>query len=421
MVAVKQFFFLYVPSVVVIFMLSVGSARCFPGAEHASDMAQAIMGGGGAELNRLLQEFSKTVDNFEVVRGVPVGNAGHRVYGHWGFSDSIPFDRGELKGVLDRIEASGGEAAREAAKERIRIAWRHDVNKLVDITRRLSGLDGRAAHGLAGLLYDIHLLGDWQGVKVSSLQGVEHILVDIEKNINRMFGNHSRASRDAIRALKSGVSLAQKVCGQSSPCVAAYVLKSLKEGEVLRPHLASLLSRKSSVNSFFINPKGVELVRLPNSLQAYRQAAEKSGAKVASVLPGVLLPDGRLLVALKTGASSGGIAFAVDAAGASYQYLKGDILKHEYQRELVCAALNGSAVGGGTAVAVLLGATPAGLVVVGVGVGAYLAMDTVQRKWLERRDRALLSLEDLKMVGIPADSPLDLEVAHGIPLNVENW
>jgi len=423
MVAVKRSVFLYHFGIVVVLLSLVGPARGFPGAEHASDMAQVIVGGagGGAGLDALLREFSKTIDNFEVIQGIPVGRAGHRVYGHWGFSDSIPFGAGELKAVLDRIEANDGEAARAAAKERIRVAWRRDVDRLVEIARRLSGLDGRAARGLAGLLYDIHLLGDWQGVKIGSLQGLDHISADIEKNINRIFGNNSKASSDVIRALRTGISMAQKVCGQSSQCTAAHILKTLKENEVFRAHLVPLLSRRSSIFSLFLNPKNVDLERLPGSPQAYRQAAEKNGAKVVSVRPGILLSDGRLLVALEAGAPSGGIVFAVDAVGASYQYLKGNILKPEFQRELACAAVNGVAVAGATAVAVVLGATPAGVAVVGVGFGAYLVMDTVQRKWVERCDRILLSPEDLKMVGIPVDSPLDLRIGRDIPLNAENW
>ena len=88
------------------------------------NMLAVLLGEGrtDAEVRVTLREFTKTIDNFNVIEGVPVGKAGHRVYGHSGFAADIPFEHGELKDTLDRIAVAEGEKARTAAIEKIRAA-----------------------------------------------------------------------------------------------------------------------------------------------------------------------------------------------------------------------------------------------------------------------------------------------------------
>lgn len=166
------------------------------------------------QVRSFLYEFTKTIDNFEVVKSLPLGKDGHRLYGHWGYSDSIPFNKQPLKGMLERIASTEGQAAAYAAKERIIRAWRTDVATMENLSSKLLGVQGRAAKGFAGILYDIHLLGDYSGAKLDALQNIEALKADLVKNINRLFGNHSSVTQEIVKGLdtayKAGSTSAEK-------------------------------------------------------------------------------------------------------------------------------------------------------------------------------------------------------------------
>ena len=55
----------------------------------------------------------------------------------------------------------------------------------------------------------------------------------------------------------------------------------------------------------------------------------------------------------------------------------------------------------------ILGATPAGWVVLAVGFGAYYVTDAALTAWHESSDRQRLNAEDLKSFGIESTSILD--------------
>lgn len=406
----------------ILMLCTASPALAFSGTEHAADMLAVLLGEGrtDAEVRVTLREFTKTIDNFNVIEGVPVGKAGHRVYGHWGFAADIPFEHGELKETLDRIAVAEGEKARTAAIEKIRAAWHDDARHLIKISERLIGIDGKAARGLAGLLYDVHLLGDWQGKKLGSLQDADAIFADLQKCVHRLFGNNSKAARDLVPYLRNSIEAAQNMCGHAPDCTTLHVMNALKKATSFRGYLANLLQYRTATSGLLFNPV-TTIVDHPQSLAAYETAAKQRGLKVATVQPGLLLADGRLLVAMKTGASAGVLVFAIDGATACYNYLSGNITKPELRWELGKAAINGAAVSGCTAVAVILGASPGGLVVLGIGAGTYLVVDTVVQRWHQEHDKKYLSINDLKMLGLETDSPLDIKIDESIPLNVENW
>jgi hypothetical protein len=146
----------------------------------------------------------------------------------------------------------------------------------------------------------------------------------------------------------------------------------------------------------------------------YAKAASKAGLNVTKteVVSGLLLADGRVVMtAGKVGMGAGLFTFAVDGGVATIQRINGSISDFEYQKELGHAAIKGTAVGGSVAVAVVLGATPAGWVVLAVGTGAYLITDFAIRFSDEREAFSRLTIEDLKAFGIPISNKPDF----GIP------
>lgn len=129
-----------------------------------------------------------------------------------------------------------------------------------------------------------------------------------------------------------------------------------------------------------------------------------------TVTVGLVTPEGKLLVALKTGAKAGIAVFAVDAGIATFSYLRNDINLPEFEEKIWDSVLKGTAVGSCTAVAVFLGATPGGWIVAGVGFGSYIIVDTAVKAWRNDQKRKYLNASDLKTWGLSVDSNLGIKI-----------
>lgn len=121
---------------------------CFAksGSDHVADMLSVVFDNANIKSPKVrssLYEFTKTIDNFKIVKALPLGKDGHRLYGHWGYSDSIPFNKEPLKGMLERIASTEGHEAATAAKERIIRAWRADVANMENLSAKILGVQGR--------------------------------------------------------------------------------------------------------------------------------------------------------------------------------------------------------------------------------------------------------------------------------------
>ena len=406
-------------ALIFIFLILITPTSCMAksGQAHVFDMLSIVFENANIrspQVRAYLHEFTKTIDNFEVVKALPLGPDGHRLYGHWGFSDAIPFNREPLKGMLEKIAASEGKEAAHAAKEKIIRAWRNDVANMEKLAARMLGVEGRVAKGFAGLLYDIHLLGDYSGVKLGALQDAWALKNDLLKNINRVFGNNSVAAKEIARGLsaayKSGGTPAQK---------SAKMLEYLTGSKEFKSYFQALLQKERFVSTLLKFPVKVDLkgVKTLDDLKKLVKSHVKSDIRLAPAL----IQEGRLLVALKGGAGAGLLLFAVDSVHPTWQFIKGNMLKPEYEENIKQAAINGTAVGGMSAVMVMLGANPAGIVLVGIATGTYIAVDKLQQIYKEKRDSKYLSKDDLLIFGIKKDSILDINIDKGIPLNVENW
>lgn len=390
-----------------------------PGTMHANDMLNVLIDDSikNTELINALAEFSKVIDNFDVIRGLPLGQEGHRLYGHWGFGDSIPFNRPPLKNMLERITLKEGPAAAEAAKQKIISAWVKDTGRLIGLAESMVGTGGRTARGLAGLLYSVHLLGDYSGKKLGGLQNIDYLILDLKKQLYNLYGRNSYKAKSIISSIDKILS-ANKSLSTSEK--AFKILNYLKTDKIIKNTLSELKAVNPSIGLIFKN-RGTEIIGKQVSLQSIEQAAQSRGLKNFKVVPGLLAPNGKLFVALKSGASATAIVFSIDSGIATYQYLSGDLFTHEYKEKIVRSAINGTAIGGATAVAVLLGANPAGLVVAGVAFGTYLIVDKTLDAYHEITDRYIFTPEDLQLFGLRVDSILDIKIDEHIPLAVESW
>ena len=173
------------------------------------------------------------------------------------------------------------------------------------------------------------------------------------------------------------------------------------------------------------------LNRLPVDPAAFEDYSKAMGGPKIQVRPGILAADGKLLVGLESGAAAGILVFSIDAGTAVCRLMQNDILRPEFERKVMDAAVKGTLVGGAVAVAVVLGTNPAGWVVLAVGFGAYYVTDAALTSWHESRDRQRLNTDDLKSFGIEStsildyknpDSPLEAEKNNGkdTPLNAED-
>ena len=66
----------------------------------------------------------------------------------------------------------------------------------------------------------------------------------------------------------------------------------------------------------------------------------------------------------------------VEGGIASYKYIKGSILKPEFEEKMIDAAIKGATVGSAVGVAILLGATLARFIVFAVSSGVYYITET---------------------------------------------
>jgi hypothetical protein len=107
----------------IILSLLPGIAWSMAGKDHAGDMIEVFIGDRSArvpDLRNMCLKVTATIDNFKVIKGLPVGDAGHRVYGHWGFSGSI-------------TETSSGRSTIDCTMKVIRFFIAHPLSHEISI------------------------------------------------------------------------------------------------------------------------------------------------------------------------------------------------------------------------------------------------------------------------------------------------
>ena len=204
-----------------------------------------------------------------------------------------------------------------------------------------------------------------------------------------------------------------------SPKRANTILKEFNAGKIMdwEPIVAEVKKLPPAIDPIAEELRASRVVRLPTpptEIGQYAKAASTAGLNVTKteVVGGLLLADGSVVMSAgKVGAGAGLLTFAVDGGIATIRHINGSLLDADYERELGYAAIKGTSVGAGVAVAVVLGATPAGWVVLAVGTGAYIVTDFAVSCYEDKKNFSNLTIEDLKAFGIPVSNKPDF----GIP------
>ncbi|MBC2736551.1 MAG: hypothetical protein HF981_19480 [Desulfobacteraceae bacterium] len=435
------------------------------GKDHAGDMVEVLVGERSArvpELRNMCLTVTKTIDNFKVIKGLPVGKSGHRVYGHWGFSGSIPFNKPTLRTLLDNVEQDAlnsgksmaeAKAARQAAKNKIINAWNKDVREILKLVEKETGLVGRQAKGLAGILYDIHLLGDWTGVKLEPLQAVDDLSKDIVKNIRRLLGNNSNIGREIEKEINKYI----KFCLDDKKCKASAIKNILINSNSLRKAISLKLAEKYPLVSKVIasdtawkvgltlsavsNRYNSMINKLPKNCRMPSQAGiisglVSSGINGYQVIKGDIGPlkaaenivadavlsatsiyiSDAILVkmgdkyALQTIASSkasnlckafgasvnlGLATFIFDETHVVYNFTRGSLTQKQFYNETGKAVLKTGGSFAATYCSVALGLSPSGPVVMFISIGGYILADIAITKYERWEAHKYVTIDDL--------------------------
>lgn len=207
---------------------------------HASDTIELLFGKPNAHAvsvrSILMHEFNPAIDNMRVMN---TAMGGHRLYGHWGFSGRIPFKRNpNLRRYIQ---------ANPRMKKVIIEAWKKDQEKMLEAVSKFVRLtDRKRLRGFTGILYDMHLLGDWSTQNTADLQKIDDIVKDLRKNVQRTFQDDKAYAKRIAGELDDLVIELKKNSKRMSPKKQAEtVLRYLKEHPTLGKRLGRYLGNVS--------------------------------------------------------------------------------------------------------------------------------------------------------------------------------
>ncbi|BBE30064.1 hypothetical protein OSSY52_02050 [Tepiditoga spiralis] len=186
---------------VMIFLILSLSFFSLPSAsEHAKAGLEdfGFYTGKNKNIRLTFTEISNLIDNinsnpFKDI-STKFGKFGHRNFGHWGFSGSIPFNKNEY---LKELIKNG------VSKEKIVLEWKKITDKMTNIVMEKTGVtDKKLAKSLAGLIYDHHILKDYEDKIIEPLSDINNLKKDILKNFETLFGKNSNLTTDFRKYLK---------------------------------------------------------------------------------------------------------------------------------------------------------------------------------------------------------------------------
>lgn len=196
----------------------------------AAFISQGMDMGAGAKPVDLAEEGSSFLNSLRKEFGSLSGVGEHREFAHWGMSGSIPEE------FLTAMEK-----AHPGSKERVVELWRQFVITRREAVKQALNLSGpnsdRAAHALASMMNDIHVLGDQTTKATAHLRTIDNVVNDYMKAMNRMLGNHNGLSAQ----IKAEIKLIPK--GLSNQERAARIL------EILKSHNTEFSRKATSVLS----------------------------------------------------------------------------------------------------------------------------------------------------------------------------
>ena len=361
----------------------------------------------------------------------------HRRVLHWSFDAPIPEE------FLTALEEENG------IPREVILNWCKKQNTIITAkAMRLTGLPKAQAQAFAALIGDIHILGDLIGVENSTMQSLldYNTLLTPEKVVDSLC-RHLKTLRveDVNKIRKQLMKVvkkhgAMKDVSQIKTCASELMdeIKNLKLGDktyaqyekTLR-ETAQRIQKLNRLRSYLAKSKlgclsssvaNVYDKSLEGMAKAMLEHAEKCGKiytpeklkalgvtevkKVVGTLQEVTLQDGTkklvlsvpietMKTGLKTGVATGVMTLLFDEMRTVYGFSQGKMTEADFQRETIGNC--GKALIEGTAVfvAVILGASPHGWVVIGVGLGTYILCDIVYKGICQWIDGPGFELEDI--------------------------
>ena len=392
--------------------------------DHMADYEMVFRDMEGDAFWDICRTISSDIDNslpesFRKRFGPIPGN--HRILGHsWALGDKMPKD---VLRVLDN--------AYPGRKAEILRWWNEYADSEIAKIANRTGLSRAETKSLGNIACRIHLFGDRTPDNIAvdwvlpTRENAERLIRDLHDLFGRKSPELCRQAEKSIRKamlLKTEPQRAEallKACGE----IDFSQMLERSYGPQLAPKGIHRVETPPGAPSPISNVKGVSpssAARLqakpnvvpantPEGAKAWSGVRDKFQAKgKVQVRPGLLTADGRLLVSVESGAAAGFLVFAADAGTACYRYWQGDILDAEFAESIADAAIKGAVVGTAVAVAVMLGATPAGWCVLAVSTVAYIIVDIGLRIWREIDERRFLCEADLAAFGIRLDTTMSL-------------
>ena len=389
---------------------------------HKKDF-QKILCGYGRDIS--FDELSKVI-NTGVDHDLPtifrnkIGTipANHRILGH-GCSLGAPIPEEILVELERTYPGRRGE---------IIDIWARFSEDTVEKVMRLTNLPKKQAGALAGILHNVHLLGDYEpdntAIKyvLKPNDAAKNIIKDcrelfpnspptvrkIDKNLRGILKEYrgkdaqylARALQDELMHLELGVTIDKhwhntmniRFSDESLTAARAQMTERLMSRAVGKTEDLVTPRNKPLQEEIFGKIRGGRITKPAIATKNGKLLIPLSAKEMQLLKPGVTVP-----------ASGVVLAIAVDGGSVTYQYIKGNIGKRDFERGLAEAAIKGGAAGAGAAVAITLGATPAGWVVLAASTAAYELTDLA----LEACEEKPLTPDDLRSFHIDPSSPLD--------------
>lgn len=217
------------------------------------------------------------------------------------------------------------------------------------------------------------------------LVGAEKYIVNTVDDLGRVVGT---ASEESLTRLLEKLAHSDKV----SEAVRRWAQRHLEFLKELKAAIAKGLSKGGS----------------QSIAEGARGLARKAGLPVDGVLtpideeivietrPPVVKEKSILRLAKQPGVLAAGFTFAADQGVATWQYYRGSISTAEFQRQTAQAGITAGVVGVATQLVYVLAPTPHGLVLVGVGIVAYVGTGAAISLWDSLFGHSALSASELE-------------------------
>ena len=370
--------------------------------------------------------------------GINLTPRDHRYLGHNLLGGAIP--ETSLDYLYEKACKAGFKGSKKefaAILGRMNAEYREGVVKLA---MKTLGLERKEAEALVHILHDIHLLGDLtpENKITQTIPEFAEIVHDIKVRAKNLpFKNpaeYERFIRELDKLLKESIKVSNRNGVQ--PAVDCFI-KGFRNSKVL-----SGAAGKSWGSTLAAPDRGVELLgqlhkelKLPKSafikggvntpstiyspariakmpyvkatkqtVGILKQVTMKNGAKgVALIVPAGAKGAAKFMsTAGGAGITAGVMTFVISEGITTYQFMKGDISEKDFYWESTKNITEAVLVGVAVFVAVTLGATPYGWVVLAVGVTTAIVCDIAFRVLKYYRDVPGFDLDDV-LGGVPPE------------------